>query len=400
MILATVLAVPVNASELAAGTAPAYLETEKRPAILMYHAFGDDERDTFVATSVFEEQMKYLSENGYTYLFPEEIHDSDAHEKPILITFDDGYRCNYTEAFPILLKYNVKVAIFLITDRIGEPDTPGRIAKLTKEQIAEMSDSGLVQFYSHMHSHRNLVTLTAEEIREEIEMSNAIIQELTGRTPRVICYPGGGYNDEVLDIMREHFDIGFATTMPGGERNMLQLTRPLVTNDMEEFKKHITVTYPEIRPPGQDSGPMPTLAATPAFHTVLVNGEETVFDAYTINGNNYFKLRDLAYALNGTEKQFEVNWDAASNTIFLVSGECYTVIGGEMAGKGAGNKTPVPIAAKIYIDGRIMQFNAYNIDGNNYFKLRDIGQAFDFGVSWDGAKNTITIDTGKGYIAE
>jgi len=71
-----------------------------------------------------------------------------------------------------------------------------------------------------------------------------------------------------------------------------------------------------------------------------------------------------------------------------------------MKSKGAGNKTPSPTTSKIYLDGKDVQFTAYNIEGNNYFKLRDIGEAFDFGVTWDGARNTIVIDTSICYIPE
>jgi len=139
------------------------------------------------------------------------------------------------------------------------------------------------------------------------------------------------------------------------------------------------------------------LSATPTTSAVLVNGFDVAFDAYKISGNNYFKLRDLAYALSGTEKQFEVEWDAAKKAIRLTSGRPYTPVGGEMASKGVVKKTPKPTASKIILDGQEVSFTAYNIDDNNYFKLRDIGEAFDFGVGWDEAKNTITIDTSKKY---
>jgi hypothetical protein len=140
--------------------------------------------------------------------------------------------------------------------------------------------------------------------------------------------------------------------------------------------------------------------AKPTASTILVNGENVAFDAYNISGNNHFKLRDLAYILNGTEKQFEVGYDTATKAITLTSGAAYTEAGGEMEGKGAGDKTPTATTSKITLDGADVSFTAYNIDGNNYFKLRDIGAAFDFGVDWDGAKNTIIIDTSKGYTPE
>jgi hypothetical protein len=75
--------------------------------------------------------------------------------------------------------------------------------------------------------------------------------------------------------------------------------------------------------------------ANPTASTVLVDGRNVAFDAYNIADNNYFKLRDLAYTLNGTAKQFEVGWDGANNAISLTSGQPYTVAGGEMAGVAA-----------------------------------------------------------------
>jgi len=68
-----------------------------------------------------------------------------------------------------------------------------------------------------------------------------------------------------------------------------------------------------------------------------------------------------------------------------------------MTGKGKGPKEASPTNAAILIDGKAVKLTAYNIDGNNYFKLRDIGAAFDFGVEWDGTRNTIVIDTSKVY---
>ena len=138
--------------------------------------------------------------------------------------------------------------------------------------------------------------------------------------------------------------------------------------------------------------------ATPSAATVLVNGKSIAFDAYTIDGNNYFKLRDLAFTLSGTSKQFDVGWDGTNNAISLTSGKPYTSAGSEIDSKGSENKTPVQTSAKIYLDGVELQLTAYTIDGNNYFMLRDIGKAFDFGVDWDSANNTIVIDTAKSYI--
>ena len=143
-----------------------------------------------------------------------------------------------------------------------------------------------------------------------------------------------------------------------------------------------------------------TLSATPTDSNCVLNGKNVVFDAYNIEDSNYFKLRDLAYVLNGTEKQFEVEWDGGYQAITLTSGKPYTAIGGEMMAKGEGVKTPKYSNSRIYLDGEEIFLTAYNIDGNNYFRLRDVGEVFDFNVSWDGANNAIVIATEVKYMTD
>lgn len=142
------------------------------------------------------------------------------------------------------------------------------------------------------------------------------------------------------------------------------------------------------------------ITATPTASKVLVNGAAVEFDAYTINGNNYFKLRDVAQVVSGSEKQFEVTWNGEKQAIDMVSGQPYTVVGGEMV-KGDGTaKNAVLNTSTVYKDGVVVELTAYTINGNNYFKLRDLGQSFDFNVSWDGANNCIVVDTTESYTAD
>jgi len=135
------------------------------------------------------------------------------------------------------------------------------------------------------------------------------------------------------------------------------------------------------------------IKATKTSSAVMVNGKEVKFEAYNINDNNYFKLRDIAKALNGSEKQFEVTWDGAKNAINLITDKAYTVVGGELE---VGKSTKLNVRntdSRIYVDGIEVSIKAYNINGNNYFKLRDLGEFIGFGVDWDGANNKILIDT-------
>ncbi|MCL2060078.1 MAG: copper amine oxidase N-terminal domain-containing protein [Oscillospiraceae bacterium] len=150
-----------------------------------------------------------------------------------------------------------------------------------------------------------------------------------------------------------------------------------------------------------------TAQATPTASTVLVNGEDIAFDAYNIDDFNYFKLRDLAFVLTGTGSRFEVSWDDKNNAISLIGGEAYTVVGGEMgggeaagseagAGSGVGDagaaKLARPTDSKILLDGVEISLSAYLIDGNNYFKLRDVGEAIGFLVDWDEDSGTVIIE--------
>ncbi|MCQ5128802.1 copper amine oxidase N-terminal domain-containing protein [Butyricicoccus faecihominis] len=142
------------------------------------------------------------------------------------------------------------------------------------------------------------------------------------------------------------------------------------------------------------------ITATPTSSKVLVNGTAMEFDAYTINGNNYFKLRDVAKVVSGSEKQFEVTWNSEKKAIDMVSGQPYTVVGGEMAKGDGTSKSATLNTSTVYKDGAVVELTAYTINGNNYFKLRDLGQAFNFNVSWDGANNCIVVNTSEGYTAD
>lgn len=133
---------------------------------------------------------------------------------------------------------------------------------------------------------------------------------------------------------------------------------------------------------------------------VLVNNTATDFEAYLINQNNYFKLRDIAKAVSGTDKQFEVTWDNTNKTINLISGKAYTEVGGELIKGDGTDKNGKLSTATIYKDGEAISLTAYTINGNNYFKLRDLCKAFDIGVTWDGTTNTVGIDTSISYITE
>ena len=130
---------------------------------------------------------------------------------------------------------------------------------------------------------------------------------------------------------------------------------------------------------------------------VIINGRQVEFYAYEIYGNNFFRLRDLAYALNGTEKQFDVTWNGSLGAVAITSGQSYTVIGGEMAlGNSTGSFTPTPSNSRFMLDGEEITLTSYLINGNNFVRLRDVGAVLDFWVGFDGR---VLVDTGYPYGA-
>ena len=126
-------------------------------------------------------------------------------------------------------------------------------------------------------------------------------------------------------------------------------------------------------------------------HKVTLNGAKADLAAYTINSNNYFKLRDLAKALKGLDSEFEVKWNAAEQRIDLTSRTAYTAVGGEQAALPSGNKAATLTNASVYLDGKPLSLTAYSIGGNNYFKLRDLGDALGFGVDWNADTMTMIL---------
>jgi hypothetical protein len=138
--------------------------------------------------------------------------------------------------------------------------------------------------------------------------------------------------------------------------------------------------------------------AVPTASTIRIDGKEVAFDAYMINGNNYFKLRDLAMAFVGSAAQISIDWAGDSNSIYLRTNQTYVPVGGELGiTTDKSNMEASLSTATVYLDGTHVNLTAYNIGGNNYFKLRDLGTAIDFDILYNEATKDIDIDTTMGY---
>lgn len=136
-----------------------------------------------------------------------------------------------------------------------------------------------------------------------------------------------------------------------------------------------------------------TFKIVPSTHHVQVNGKAVNPQAYNIDGYNYFKLRDLAYLLNGTTISFNVTWDSAKNAVNLISGQAYTVVGGEMTVASTTSLRVQESTSKVLLDGGGVSIKGYNINGNNYYKIADVSSAIGFTAAYESTTQTVQIKT-------
>lgn len=178
--------------------------------VLMYHCVNDELRDSRdVSAKTFESHIKYIAEQGYTSLTAMVLYKALKGEtpmpaKPVVITFDDGFRDNYTNAFPILKRYQVKAIYFIVSSRGGddEPDY------MSWDEMREMEKTGILDIESHTHRHRkdNLEIIGRggrEEMLEDLVVSRKIIEKELGRECRFLAWPQGHCNAEMLKIAEE-----------------------------------------------------------------------------------------------------------------------------------------------------------------------------------------------------
>ena len=148
----------------------------------------------------------------------------------------------------------------------------------------------------------------------------------------------------------------------------------------------------------------PTYRAIATNNPIVVSNSADTPDAhlvhptvYKIEGYNYFKLRDVAMLLRGSDRQFEVDYDDAAKTVSITSGKPYTARGGELSGTAAESAAAIVSNNAILIDGKSVTLTVFKIDGSNYFRLRDLGKALDFRVGYDEQTAIVYISGARGY---
>jgi len=190
--------------------------------VLTYHHIQPQKDAVFkkqsslsVDSNIFDGQMAYLTANGYTSIFANElinalINHSALPEKPIVITMDDGYVDNYTYALPILQKYNIKANLMLTTGLVGSNSD-----MLTWSQIQDIKNSGRFYFTNHTWSHQSVTRASKNKIETEIDMAASQLKQYAGQDSNIFTYPYGELNNNAIQILQNKGYVGAFSTIPG-----------------------------------------------------------------------------------------------------------------------------------------------------------------------------------------
>ncbi len=200
-----------------------------RALIIFYHCVKDETNSYLRPTKVadFDHQMRYLSMAYHPISLESMVgHIQEGTPLPpraIAVTFDDGYRDNYENAYPVLREYNVPATVFLTVDFIGTGELPRwekgcytaeKPLMLSWKQVREMSDGGIA-FGSHTLTHPFLSRIPRQQAEKEIRLSKDMIEQQTGKPVRTLAYPSGDFNRDVKTMVQAAGYRAAASTAPG-----------------------------------------------------------------------------------------------------------------------------------------------------------------------------------------
>ena len=404
----------------------AAVSTGVKIPILTYHDLTrdpDDVDDMTVTDERFRLDMEFLKEFGYTPLLSADlvaIHKGAAAmpDKPVMITFDDGYWSNYSIAYPILQQTGMKAVISVIAHNMeGDApvieDTPGEEAaeaeepaaepvrrRLSWQEMYEMVSSGLVEIGSHTYNAHNpqyggnsapdgingvmrqegeTFSEYCERIGTDLRASLDLITQRTGQKQVLyFAYPYGAYDSWMDKLLDEN---GVAVSVLSNNGASADISVSLRNLLRYGIKMHTSVAQ-MLRQ---------TDTAAPALASVSVNGKQTKLPAYNIDGSNYVRVRDAAVLLLGTESGFDVQWNEGLRRVELQSRTVYEPLGTENEPLPAGSRTTQSIVEPTVVDGVANMVAAYQMDGCTYYKLRSLGDLCGFQVDWNEETQTVEV---------
>ena len=227
--------------------------------VLAYHSVtdgivGNDWEENTIHKDLFARQMKYLSDNKYNVISCKQGIEylascEDTSAKTVAITFDDGYVDNYTNAFPILKKYNFHATVFLTVNFLQ--DYSGDTEYLGYSQIMDIKKTGIIDFGSHGLTHRALTMLTDSELDKEIKDAKRKLEDIVNDKIDLFAYPFGhsrSYNKNIIEKVKTAGFLGAHTTIFGlnnSKTNPFLIKRNRISwlDGLGEFEKHLMGAY-------------------------------------------------------------------------------------------------------------------------------------------------------------
>lgn len=189
----------------------------------MYHYISEPpagadiyRQDLSVDPETFAAHLDYLQAEGYTTVSLKDLLSHLATgkpalpEKPVILSFDDGYEDNYLNAFPALAARGMIGAFFIITD-FATQDRPGYA---DWSQLKEMAIAGM-EIGSHSRDHPDLAGKDLDYLVWQALGSQETIEGNTGAHPRILSYPAGSYDQLVIDVFHSANYWGAVTTQQG-----------------------------------------------------------------------------------------------------------------------------------------------------------------------------------------
>lgn len=223
--------------------------------ILMYHAVGDEEGADWPASLImkprlFESHLQYLKEQGYTIVSVEELahrlEQGASVDKYVALSFDDGYKNNYSVVLPLLQKYGAKGSFFVINREMGDE------LHMNEQEIKALIGAGM-ELGSHTYSHNPLAKIEEKYLVWELDTSRYWLKKkFDGYIVRTLAYPNGSYNSTVAGAAKKygfyraltgHVGVNTAETYRNAPLEMYRVTVADDGNGLEGFKRRLEQAY-------------------------------------------------------------------------------------------------------------------------------------------------------------
>lgn len=232
-------------------------ETQYNVPILMYHSIGEKTGEYVISQEMFEKDLIKIKNAGYETITSADLiafkeQGIPLPEKSVIIAFDDGYFNNYTYAFPLLKKYNMKAILSVVgkfSEEYNNSSQPlnNNYSHIIYSQIREMSDSGLIEIANHSYdlhsikSRRGILRKKGESYEAykstligDVEKCNDILKNNCYVSPIAFTYPFGCVNKESSEIINS---MGFKVTY-GCEEGINKITQSHTLKELKRYNRH------------------------------------------------------------------------------------------------------------------------------------------------------------------